>query len=219
MKVIVYVEGPSDQLSLEELLRPLLKKANNAGVAVTFIPIHPKEGKGNSKRELITKTPRKAVNILCNDEDAIVITMPDLYPKDTGGPHQTYEELKELVQNNFTEILKQKNISDKRINQRFRVFCFKYDLEALVLAAEEQLAARLRVSSIYCTWVKPVENQDHNKPPKQIVEEIFKEHNDHYKGTIDAPLILGDSNYNTIAQRCPQCFKPFVEYLESLLLI
>jgi hypothetical protein len=40
-----------------------------------------------------------------------------------------------------------------------------------------------------------------------------------YKGTIDAPLILGNSNYTTIAQRCPQCFKPFVEYLESLLLI
>ena len=217
MKVIVYVEGPSDELALEGLLRPLLKKSNTAGVVINFIPIHPQEGKGNSKRELITKTPKKAVNILCNVPDTIVIAMPDLYPKDTGGPHQTYEELKNLVQNNFTEVLKLKNISDTRINQRFRVFCFKHDLEALVLAAEEQLAARLGAASIQTTWVKPVENQDHNKPPRQIVEEIFKKHNDYYRGTIDAPLILGDSDYTTIAQRCPQCFKPFVDYLESLL--
>lgn len=217
MKVIIYVEGPSDELAMQGLLRPLLKKAKNAGVVITFIPIHPKEGKGNSKRELITKTPRKAVNIICNDPDTIVIAMPDLYPKDTGGPHQTYEELKKLVQNNFTEILKRKNIFDTRINQRFRVFCFKHDLEALVLAAEEQLAARLGAASIQITWVKPVEDQDHNQPPKKIVEELFKKHNDHYNGTIDAPLILGDSDYITIAQRCPQCFKPFVDYLESLL--
>ena len=218
MKVIVYVEGPSDELAMQGLLRPLLKKAKNAGVLITFIPIHPKEGKGNSKRELITKTPRKAVNILGNDPDTIVIAMPDLYPKDTGGPHQTYEELKKLVGNNFAEVLKRKNIFDTRINQRFLVFCFKHDLEALVLAAEEQLAARLGTDSIHITWVKPVENQDHNKPPRQIVEKIFKKHNDHYRGTIDAPLILGDSDYTTIAQRCPQCFKPFVDYLESLLL-
>ncbi len=37
------------------------------------------------------------------------------------------------------------------------------------------------------------------------------------KKVIDAPLILGAARYSEIADACPQCFKPFVDYLESLL--
>jgi hypothetical protein len=217
VKVIVYVEGPSDKLAMERLLEPLLRKASEVGVMVIFIPISPMRGRGNSKRELMFKTPPKAVNILRNDPDAIAVAMPDLYPRNAGGlPHETFPELEEQIQALFKQALAKKHIEDEQINRRFRVFCFKHDLEALVLAAEEQLASRLGISSVVCTWIRPVENQNFDHPPKRIVERIFTEHGDRYQDTVDAPLILGASDYSVIAERCPQCFKPFVEYIESL---
>jgi hypothetical protein len=209
MKIVVYVEGPSDKRAMEHLLEPLLHKARSVGVAIDFIPT---EG----KRKLITKTPIKAANILCNEADAVVIALPDLYPQNMGIAHQSFSELEEQLECEFRKILERKCIDDERLRQRFKVFCFKYDLEALVLAAEEQLASRLGVPAIACSWIKPVENQNHNQPPKHIVEKIFSEHHDRYQDTIDAPLILGASSYSVIAERCPQCFKPFVEYLESV---
>ena len=209
MKVIVYVEGPSDKLAMEQLLEPLLQNAQSIGVVIDFIPT---EG----KRKLVTKTPIKAANILCNDANAVVIALPDLYPKNMGVTHETFSELQEQLQSEFKQILARKCIDDERLGQRFMIFCFKHDLEALILAAEEQLASRLGISSVVCTWIKPVENQNFNHPPKRIIEQIFTEHGDRYQDTIDAPLILGASDYTVIAERCPQCFKPFVEYLESL---
>ncbi len=209
MKVIVYVEGPSDKLAMEQLLEPLLQNAQSIGVVIDFIPT---EG----KRKLVTKTPIKAANILCNDARAVVIALPDLYPKNMGVTHETFPELQEQLTSEFKRILIHKCIDDERLQQRFLVFCFKYDLEALVLAAEEQLASRLGVSSVVCSWAKPVEDQDHNHPPKRVVEQLFADHGDRYQNTIDAPIILGASDYATIANRCPQCFKPFIEYLESL---
>lgn len=36
MKIIVYVEGPSDCTSMEKLLDPLIREANTMGVAIKF---------------------------------------------------------------------------------------------------------------------------------------------------------------------------------------
>jgi hypothetical protein len=33
---------------------------------------------------------------------------------------------------------------------------------------------------------------------------------------LDAPLVLGSSHYAEVGKACPQCFQPFVEFLESL---
>jgi hypothetical protein len=49
------------------------------------------------------------------------------------------------------------------------------------------------------------------------VEQLFKAYGEKYKDTIDAPLILASAHYTEIAGACPQCFKLFVDYLESLL--
>lgn len=51
---------------------------------------------------------------------------------------------------------------------------------------------------------------------KEIVKQIFEAHKTHYIETADAPFILGLSDYRQISEVCPQCFKPFVEFLESL---
>lgn len=156
MKVIVYVEGPSDKLSMEQLFELLLVRAETKGVTISFIPV---EG----KRNLIVKTPTKAFNILRNDASAIVVALPDLYPKNVGATHETYIQLRDALQQEFGRLAKQRGIEDER-----------------------------------------------------VVEDLFSQHHDGYTDTVDAPLILGATQYSVIAERCPQCFQPFVVFLESV---
>ncbi len=210
MRVIVYVEGPSDRLAMEELLNGLLAHLRERGVAVDFIPT---EG----KKRLMHQTPLKALNILRNASDTIVVALPDLYPPNVGFPHRTFPELCQALRQAFERQRTLKGDVDERLSARFRIFCFKHDLEALVLAAETALASRLGAPAIDRAWILPVEDQDHNHPPKRIVEQIFAARGEWYHDTIDAPLILGASRYDQIAAACPQCFKPFVDFLESLL--
>jgi hypothetical protein len=210
VKVIVYVEGPSDQRAMQALLADLLVRLQVTGVAVEFIP-------AENKKRLILQTPGKAVNILLNDPKAVVVALPDLYPPNIGFKHTTFEELTRVLQEEFSKTLARKKSDDVRLYERFHVHCFKHDLEALILASESQLALRLGVNSLPLTWVKPVEDQDHHKPPKRIVEELFQNYGHKYKDTVDAPLILSTVQYSEVAAACPQCFQPFVAYLESLL--
>ncbi|WP_442944794.1 DUF4276 family protein [Nostoc sp.] len=91
-----------------------------------------------------------------------------------------------------------------------------YDLEALILAAESQLISVLGVNSLARTWTRPVEEQNHNIPPKNIVEEIFRRCGKKYKGTLDAARILGNARYEDIAEQCPQAFGLFVQFLENI---
>ena len=162
------------------------------------------------------EVPRRAVGIL-NDPHSVVVAMPDLYPKNKGFPHETLYELKAGILKNFNDALRNRDVEDDvRPKDRFKVFCFKYDLEALILAAEEALKRRLGADHLDVTWQIPVEDQDHVHPPKRIVERIFEEHGALYEDTVDAPFILGASCYQDIADKCFQCFKPFVEFLTGL---
>lgn len=213
MRVIAYVEGPSDKLGMEALLPPLLEAKRQAGVSIEFF----ESPKGDKKVSVLTKVPIKAANILLNDPYALVVAMPDLYPKDKGFPHETVEELVQGVTENFRNALRQKRVGNPaELERRFRVFCFKYDVEVLVLAAEEALRGHLRTTSIARRWRTPVEDQDHDRPPKRIVEQLFREHSSRYIETHDLPLILGAADYRELADRCPQCFGPFVKFLTGL---
>lgn len=212
-EVIVYVEGPSDRLAMEALLGPLLQQKRKEGVVIKFFPAPP----GHNKESVITKVPQTAVNIIRSDKYSIVVAMPDLYPRDQPLPHETFDELKVLILNKFDNALRDKSAEDDiRLKDHFKVFCFKYDLEALILASEKALKSRLGVDRLNITWSEHVEDQDHDHPPKRIIERLFKEHGETYQGTEDAPLILGESDYQDIAEKCPQCFKPFVEFLTGL---
>ncbi len=208
-QVIVYVEGLSDRLALEELLEGLLQQLVAEGVAVSFIPT---EG----KRRLLNRTPLKALNILRNNPHALVVALPDLYPPNVVFDHRTVEDLQHALRTEFERQARRKRVTDTRVLSRFHIFCLKYDLEALVLAAERELASRLGQPSIERTWIVPVEDQDHNRPPKRVVEELFAACGERYRDTIDAPLILGAAHYPDIAAACPQCFQSLVAFLESL---
>jgi len=212
MRVVVYVEGISDKLALESLLRPLLMTKRNVGVTIDFFEAPP----GDKKKSVMEKVPIKAVNILRNDHEAVVVALPDLYPMNKAFPHVSVQELSEGISRNFTRALEAKGIADARIVERFHVFCLKHDLEALVLAAEESLCRRLGARHLVRNWVLPVENQNHDRPPKVVVEELFKEHGKRYVAKADAPHILSSASYTDIAARCPQCFAPFVKFIESI---
>jgi hypothetical protein len=213
MRVIVYVEGPSDKAAMNALLGSLIEEKKRQGIGIDFF----ESPSGDKKRTLLLKVPTKAAHILANDPGALVVVMPDLYPKNKGFEHETVEELKLGIKNNFQKALADKGLQDdERVKNRLMVFCFKYDLEALLLASKEALENRLGAKSIAPTWTSPVEDQDHDVPPKRVIEKLFRQFGQKYVDTVDAPIILGMMSYSTVAERCPQCFKPFVEFLERL---
>lgn len=213
MEVMIYVEGPSDEAAMRALLKPLIEQKEAEGVSVKFF----EAPSGHKKESVLEKVPIRAVNILRNNPNALVLALPDLYPPDVAFPHKTFAELEKGLRAKFQQALKAKGLEeDTRLINRFKVFCFKHDMEALLLAAEEALALVLEVEPLEVTWTKPVEDQNHNHPPKQIIEALFRAQDKRYIGTNHAPLILGLADYKAVAEVCPQCFRPFVEYLEGL---
>jgi len=222
MRVEIYVEGPSDKRGMEALLQPLLETQLEAGIEIRFFSVKGNDSQrgGDAKKDVLTKIPTKAVNILRNQLDSIVIALPDLYPPNKGFPHETFEELVTGMQHQFQQVLQSKGINDSRLLNRFHVFCFKYDLEALILAAESANGALSRKLNLKhplsITWTTPVEDQNHNRPPKKVIEEICQSCNQRYRETVYLPAILGSVAYQEIADRCPQCFQPLVEFLAEL---
>jgi hypothetical protein len=221
MRVIIYVEGPSDKNAMEALLVNLIDKKSEEGVSIEFFPI--KGGNndkgGDAKKDLLLKAPTKAVDILCNNPNSVAIILPDLYPKNKGFPHETFQQLKAGIMENFSQALQKKRIQDERLKERFKVFCFKYEMEALILAAESALKDKLGVTDLTdldVTWTIPVENQNHDRPPSKIVEQLFRDSGKGYNKTVDAKLILRNTSYQEITDKCTQCFKPFVEFIEGI---
>lgn len=210
MKILVYVEGPSDKLSLETVLKPLLEQKRQEGIAITFHEAPP----GDKKVSVVKKVPVKAVNILCNEPDSIVVAIPDLYPKNHGFPHNTADELCDGIKQKFSEAVKQRGC-DERTQDRFRAFCFVHDLEALLLAVPDSLRQRLGAKKLTPSWQVPVEEQNNQNPPKYVVARLFEEAGKKYKETVDSPLILANANYLELAEACPQGFGKFVRFLEA----
>lgn len=210
MKIIVYVEGNGDRACLETLLRPLIERKKSLGVLISFVP----ETRGDRKTALLTKRPLVAANILLNDPDASVVLLPDLYPPNKGFPHRTCGELKAGMHARFRSALRSKASEDAQAAARFQVFCLIHDLEVLLLAADEQLMDDRGIDAP--AWITPVEKQDHDVPPKRVIERLFARTNQSYQATVDGPRILASADYQTVAARCPSGFGEFVDFLESL---
>ena len=208
-EVLVYVEGPSDAQGLEILFEQLIANKLRSGVSIRFIP-------SNSKKNLLHRDIRKALNIVLNRPHADVVLMPDLYPRNMGLMHDTAEELFERIEEQLSVLINQKPSEDERVLDRIQTFCFKHDFECLILAASEELKAHLNTRTLNVPWADPVEEQNHNDPPKRVVERIFESCGEKYVATEDAFDILAAADYQDIAASCPQSFQPFVDYLEGL---
>jgi hypothetical protein len=211
--VKIYVEGVSDKTAMMALLRPLIATKAAQGITIEFF----EAPSGDKKACVIRKVPVQAALILKNDPNAIVVAMPDLYPLNKEVHHETPQELFAAIQAKFKKALKQFRMDDDaRFLDRLKVFCFKYELEALLLAAEDALALCLEVDRLNTSWIVPVEDQNKDHPPKEIVQQLYAAREKKYVEAVDAPLILGLATYSEIAAACPQCFMPFIEFLEQL---
>lgn len=209
-EVHVYVEGPSDKLALQALLAPLLAQLREKKVFVKFF-------EGSGKKFVLLEVPKRAVSLLDRNPRDIVVALPDLYPRNQGFEHETPAQLAAGIRERFLGAVRQKKLTNEAdLEKRFEVFCFKHDLEALVLAAFDALRMHLQAPGLKRSWKVPVEDVDHGRPPKRVVEEVFRSCGQRYKETVDAPLILGSCHYGAVADDCPQCFKPFVDFLSSL---
>ena len=208
-EIFVYVEGPSDGKVLETLLENVIYQARSKGNSLYFYPMG---GKG----PLLNKGPLKALNILRNRPNSHVFLLPDLYPKNIFFEHQTFPQLKTGLDKQFAALLNKKK-EDKRLLNQFHVYCMKYDLEVLLLASETALKKKLNTDTFSRTWKRPVEDQDHDLPPKRIVEQLFRDCGMKYIDTIDAPMILAEVDFRELMKVCEQQFKPFIEELLGIL--
>lgn len=214
MKVLVYVEGPSDRDALSAVLRSIIDAGRRNRVGVSF---HPQGGKA----ALLDDVPRKAADHLADHPDDLVIALPDLYPMatyaDTRNAHGSFEDLQNLLLNRFAQRAGKVGLPDN-VRVRFRVHCLKHDLEALLLAARDQLRERLETSDeLSRAWRNPVEDQNDHKPPKRVVVDLFDKYRKKpgYVDTVDAPWILERASLPALEAACPQRFAPFVRELRS----
>lgn len=173
MRVIVYVEGPSDQRALQALLRGVIDDGRGRGIGISFSP-------QGGKAPILSDVPRRAAEHLKQNPGDWVFALPDLYPMayydGTPSEHRSFAELSRLLQDRFTSRADRIGLpSDTR--RHFRVHCLKHDLEALVLAAPDKLRERLKTKdALKGRWRTPVEDQNDARPPKRIVEELFRQY-------------------------------------------
>ncbi|MCC7537322.1 MAG: DUF4276 family protein [Deltaproteobacteria bacterium] len=215
MRVLVYVEGPSDRDALPKLLRDVYAEARSARVAIKLLA----EG---DKARVLRAGPRKAALHLRENPRDWVFVLPDLYPMSayagTDNAHASFEELDALLRHRFAVEADQVGLPTA-VRHHFRAHCLKHDLEALLLAAPDVLKKRLGTDDkIEKGWQQPVEDQNDDKPPKYVVTELFKKYKQkgRYTDTIDAPWILERAQLDVVMAACPQRFAPFVRELRVL---
>lgn len=168
MKVLVYVEGASDKQALTGLLEPLIRQKRRNGVYIRFLD------RGAKGDVLSDPLLQKALRFLQSKPEGRLVILPDLYPPNKGVvPHETIEELVDGIRDRFHQNARDWSVNSGEIDDRFHVFCLKYELEALILAAEEALGDHLGTGTLSVPWTREVEDQNHDKPPKEVVKEVL----------------------------------------------
>jgi hypothetical protein len=215
LKVIVYVEGPSDQKALQALLAPIIDEGRRNRVGVSFSP-------QGGKAKILEDVPRKAAEYLKQSPGDWVFALPDLYPMASydNGPnkHRSFADLSQLVRGRFTARADKVDLVEEA-RGHFRVHCLKHDLEALLLAAPDELRQRLKTKdALRDQWRQRVEDQNDKRPPKRVVEELFKKYREKpgYVDTSDAVWILERAKLEVIEAACDQHFGPFVRELRVI---
>lgn len=198
MKVWIFVEGKSDVRALSALWSGWKQQLREKGWGIQLISL---ENKSNYFRKI---GPR-AIEKLVHDTRDLVVGLPDLYPNrdyaNTEYKHDSLEELRD-VQTRLVKQSLQKRWADVDSHiVRFYASALKHDLEVLLLAATSQLQSRLKVSNRPDGWRQPPEEQNQNKPPKKIVEELFQRHlRRSYREIVDSHAILSNADLREVAE-------------------
>jgi uncharacterized protein DUF4276 len=192
-----------------------VRSGQQHGIGVNFLPM-------NGKAALLNHVARRAADHLQEHPEDWVIALPDLYPMGpfdrTSNAHQTFQELNRLLCRRFEESANRVGVAASA-RRHFRVHCLKHDLEALLLASPDALRRRLGTDdALRGRWRQPVEEQDDERPPKRVVEELFNQYRTkgRYIDTVDAPWILDRTPLDAVLAACGQCFAPFVGELRVL---
>ena len=215
MKVLVYVEGPSDQAALRALLRSVLADGQRRGVGIQFLPL-------GDKAKILNTSAGKAARHLAEHPEDRVFALPDLYPMayydGTPNAHRSFADLERLLTARFAKEAQRYRVSPAT-QAHFRVYCLKHDLEVLLLACRDELRQRLGTDHALGQWRSPVEDQNDDQPPKRVIEGLFKKyrHKPDYIETVDAPWILERASLEAVLARCSQCFAPFVKELRQII--
>jgi hypothetical protein len=212
VKVIVYVEGPSDAEALRALLKSLIEEGRRNGIGIVFVHKGSKDG-------ILGDVPRIAANHLRQNPDDWILALPDLHPFSDQGSHKhsSFDEMAKLLRSKFEACGKEVGLSGSAL-RHFRVHCLKHDLEALLLAAPAELSKRLRTKDKLRDWWRhPVEDQNGNEPPKRVVQKLFTKYLERkYVETVDAKWILERADLAAVELECKQHFKPFVQELRDI---
>jgi len=209
VRALVYVEGKTDQTGLEVLLRSLIVAREAEGVGIRFFPAR----QSDAKKWLLLNGPTVAAQILSKDPESHVAIVPDLYPRNKACPHETQEELESSLHDRIKAELRRMRCDDSRVLDRFRAFCFKYEFEVLVLACEDLLKAYLHCEEFKVKWTRPVEEQDHQRPPKAVLKELFAAHDVSFRDILTPVEILGKANYRRLCEACLASLGRLVDWL------
>jgi hypothetical protein len=222
MKVWVYVEGVSDRLALLTLWASWLRALSDKGWGIRVLPL-------DDKSRFLRKIGVLAAEKLVADSHDVVVGLPDLYPAETEGEVEfRHSDLAELASVQQAQVKKALRESFGRLDatsmlERFHAAALKHDLEVLLLAAKDALRSHLRTTRMLDgLWRHPPEEQDQQKPPKRVVEELFRvELKRRYRDTTDAPDVLrGVSKQRDLlydprgAIQCP-VFKDVIDWIGS----
>ena len=192
MKAWIFVEGLADKLGLEALWSEWQTRLREENWAIEIIPL---ANKANFLRKLGARAAEKLVG---GDHD-VVVGLPDLYPtfSDAGFRHSDVMSLKAIqrdaVRVSLREIFRISSAKAVSFMLRFFPSAFRHDFEMLLLAAVDDLRKHLGTTKALETWRVPVEDQDLERPPKRLVEELFLTKSSRrraYRDTKDAPAIL-----------------------------
>ncbi len=192
MKVWVFVEGESDQIALNTLWASWRTELGKKGWG---IQIHPLDDKSHYFCKIGHRAAEKVVN---NDHD-LVVGLPDLYPNaeysHTEFKHADLQELKavqtRLVQGALQTVFLLSPAKAQATLARFFPSALKHDLEALLLAAVDELRQTLGTEETLGKWRHPIEDQNQQKPPKYVVEELFRTKKGRsYRDTVHAKVVL-----------------------------
>jgi hypothetical protein len=214
MKVLVYVEGPSDRDALRALLRSVLAEGQRRRVGIQFLPL-------GDKAKILDTSAGKAARHLAEHPEDWVVALPDLYPMahydGTPNQHKSHADLERLLTERFAREARRHRVA-MEAQAHFRVHCLKHDLEVLLLACPDPLRQRLGTDHALGQWRSPVEDQNDQQPPKRIVEALFKKYRPKpgYVETVDAPWILERASLEAVVAKCPQRIAPFVAELQRI---
>ena len=208
MRIFIFVEGPSDKGALATLFEPYRRQLRDRSRALAFVDL---KNKGN----FLSKIGPRAAQKLAEDAEDCVAALPDLYPNrdyaNTRYAHANFPELQEVLTREVREALAASpfRMASRSLSlalSRFYPCALKHDLEMLLLAAWRRLGEHVRHRVNPSEWIHPVEDQDQNRPPKRIVEEIFLTRTRRaYRDTRDAPAVLRRvADFNEILYRSQQ---------------